>query len=225
MRARISLDKKGAAPVLAIFLIFVILITLVAGQTFQASYQRQAAAVQQRQAATTTEATLCVIESELNSALYSAIYAAVYEAGGAGETREYVEGKARSYLNERISSGWSYSNFSSIEVPLCDENSLRFEWQPDGSVHATGYLTASVEHVMGPRAHGIKLAVSVTPRFDRLKQVANLAYELALFSENLAQLELELNENYAPEDIRFKIESGPRVTAQDLWAARRVIVG
>ena len=63
-----------------------------------------------------------------------------------------------------------------------------------------------------------------------LNHVANLAYGLALLSGNLAQLENELNENYAPEGIRFKIEDKrsnvlENVTAQDLWAARRVILG
>ncbi len=202
-----------------------ILVTFVAVESFQTSYQRSSQAVQQRQAATTAVAMLKTVESELNDSLYSAIYAAVYESGLAGENREQVEQRVRSYLNERISSGWRYSHFNEISVPPCDENSLRFEWQPDGSVRVVGYLAAQVEHVMGPRAHGVKLSVATTPRFDRLKRVANLAYELALFSGNLAQLEIELNENYASEGIQFKIESGPRVTAQDLWAARRVIVG
>ena len=218
-------DQRGAVPTLAIFTIFVILVTFVAVESFQTGYRRSSQAILQRQAATTTVAMLNAVESELNDSLYSAIYAAVYESGMAGENREQVEQRTRSSLNERISSGWSYSNFSGIEVPLCDENSLSFEWQPDGSVCATGYLMARAEHMMGPRVHGVKLSVVVTPRFDRLKHVANLAYGLALLSGNLAQLELELNENYASEGIQFIIESGPRVTAQDLWAARRVILG
>ena len=217
--------ERGSVPSLAIFTVFVVLITIAAIQTFQSGYQRSSDAIQQRQAAATTRAVLKAIESELNNTLYSAIYASVYEAGKAGENRDGVERRVRRYLNERIWGGWDYSNFSLISVPPCDENSLRFEWQTDGSVRAVGYLAASVEHVMGARAHGIELMVSAAPRFERLRQVANLAFELALFHENLNKLESELNENYASEGLRFIIKPGPEVTVQDLWAARRVIVG
>ena len=223
-------DERGAVPTLAIFVIFVILITFTATQSFQSSYQRQSYAIQQRQAATTTEATLKAIESELNNALYTAVYTAVYEVGRLGENKENVEDRIRKYLNDRISGGWEYSNFKSIEIPEVNEKNLRFEWQPDGSVRATGYLVAKAEHVMGPRAYGVKLNVAAAPRFERLKQVANLVYGLELLSENLAQLENDLNENFAPEGIRFIIEDKrnnvlENVTAQDLWAARRVILG
>lgn len=218
-------DEKGVTPVLAIFTIFVILITIAATQTFQAGYQRSSRAIQQRQAASTTLATLRAIESELNNTIHSAIYAAVYEAGRKGENREGVEQRVRRYLNERIDGGWSYSNFSSIFVPRCDENSLKLEWQPDGSIRAVGYLQASIEHLVGTKAHGIRVEVRATPRFDRLKRVANLAYESALLTQDLTRLESELNENYASEQLRFILEPGPKVTVMDLWAAKRVVVG
>jgi hypothetical protein len=205
-----------------IFLVMTIFIVLAIGQTFRAGYQRQAEEITKRQALTTAQATLRIVESELNTALWSAVYASAYEIGMAAEDRVRVERRVVELLNDRISAGWYYSNLETISVPPCDN--LIFRWLPDGSVEVVGYLPAFVEHAMGPRAHGIRLSVSAVPRFERLRYLANRAYELAFYAPDLGDLERELNGEFEPEGFRFTIEPGPSVTVEDLWAAKRVIV-
>ncbi len=219
------MDKKGAAPTLAIFIIFILICAAAALATFQAGHQRQVSTIQRLTAVDVTRATSATIEGELNQTLQSAIAAAMYEAGGRAENRENVEKRIIQYLNERIALGWSYSNLT-INVPECDENSLVLEWLPDGSMGARAYLGAEMRHVSGVVSNGISLRVSVTPRFERIKRVAELASELVRTSENLARLQNELNENYACEGLLISIEAQDGVVAvgvRDTFAGRVVV--
>ena len=176
-------------------------------------------------AADFTRAAAITIEGELNRTLRTAIVAAMHEVGSIGGSEADVERLARSALNERISSGWTYPNLTP-SVPLADENSLVFEWRPDGSVRARGYLNARFEHVVGARVYGLKLDVTVLERFARLKYIAEnlVAPRVLTGSEALVK---ELNENFSCEGIRFEIEnSDGRIAIKviDTFAGREVVV-
>jgi len=216
------MDKKGAAPTLAIFIIFILICAAAALATFQAGHQRQVFTIQQLMAVDVVRATSSTIEGELNQTLQSAIVAAMYEAGVHPENRD-VENRVIQFLNERIALGWSYSN-ENIIVPLCDENSLVLEWLPDGSMRARAYLAAEVRHISGVVANGISLRVNVTPRFERLKKVAEIALDLARTSY-YPNLENELNNNYACECLEILIEQngGLTVTVKDTFAGKVVV--
>ena len=222
------MDKKGAAPTLAIFIIFILICAAAALATFQAGHQRQVFTIQQLMAVDVVRATSSTIEGELNQTLQSAITAAMYEVG-VMENKENVNVKENvvmrviQFLNERIALGWSYSN-ENISVPLCDENSLVLEWLPDGSMRARAYLAAEVRHVSGVVANGISLRVNVTPRFERIKKVAEIASELAQVSDNLERLEIGLNENYACEGLSISINenNGVTISVEDTFAGKVV---
>ena len=221
-------DPRGSAPTLAIFTLFVIVGAFAAMYTFQAGYQRQASALQQRMAGDKTKATLAAIESELNNALYNAISAAMYEAGLGAENRENVELWIREYKNQRINAEWRCTNFERIHIPHVDENNLKLWWLPDGSIAARGWLGVELEHVLGARGHGIRLCVLTTPRFERLGKVARIVSDMAGGADNLQALELELNENYACEGIGITLENaelGVTIVVRDLHFGKRVIVG
>jgi hypothetical protein len=216
------MDKKGAAPTLAIFIIFILICSAAALATFQAGHQRQVFTIQQLMAVDIVRATSSTIEGELNQTLQTAITAAMYEAGVHPENRD-VENRVIQFLNERIALGWSYSN-ENIIVPLCDNNSLVLEWLPDGSMRARAYLAAEVRHISGVVANGISLRVNVTPRFERLKKVAEIALDLAQTSY-YPNLENELNDNYTCECLEILIEQngGLTVTVKDTFAGKVVI--
>ena len=221
-------DHRGSVPTLAIFTLFVILGAFAAMYTFQAGYQRQASALEQRMAGDKTKATLAAIESELNNALYNAISAAMYEAGLRAENKENVELRIRLYENQRIEAGWDYSNFRLIRVPFVDDNNLRFWWLPDGSVAARGWLEVELEHVLGTRGYGIQLCVLTSPRFQRLWKIARVIYDKVKGVADLHKLENELNENYACEGIGITLENVQGVITikvRDLHFGKRVIVG
>ncbi len=220
-------EENGAAATLAIFTVFVILCSVLALHTFEAGYQRQLSMVQQRMATDTTRAVAAVVETELNYALKTATEAAMYEAGRDGENKDKVEELLRTYFNERIKAGWSYSNFEDIYVPLSDEDSLVLTWLPDGSLSASGYLDASFTHVMGTRAYGAKLDAGVVPRYGRMLHIAYLVYSQAqnMSGEELANFESELNEDYACEYLSFELtqtDSRVRVTVHDDYAGRAI---
>jgi len=171
-------------------------------------------------------ATSLTIEWELDQTLQSAITAAMYETGMGSGSKEDVEDLVIQYLNERIALSWSYSN-ENISVPLCDENSLVLEWLPDGSMRARAYLAAEVRHISGVVANGISLRVNVTPRFERLKTVAEIisqspAYELAQTSDDFEVLQNELNENYACEGLSITVNS-ENIIVYDNFAGKVVI--
>ena len=219
--------ERGSAPVLAVFTIFTLLSCTLAISSFQASDQRSVSATQQLVAADVTRATASTIEGELNQALSTAVTAAMYEAGSAGEDRENVEQLTLDYLNLRISHGWSYPNLV-VSIFEADNDDLKFEWQPDGSVRVRGYLGAEIKHVYGPTAHGIKLEASLNPRFERLKGVAELASSSAASAPDLEALEDELNERYAAEGLEIEIREDDgyvNATVSDVFAAPCAVVG
>jgi hypothetical protein len=211
-----------------VFAIFVLLSSAIAIAYFQSSDQRSVSATQQLVAANVTRATASMIERELNRTLATALTAAMYDVGRAGGEREDVERLTCEYLNRRISEGWSYPNLR-VSVPRVSENDLMFEWQPDGSVKVRAYLeNAEVTHVYGPTAHGIKLGVSLNPRFERLRSVAQQVSTEAASAENLEALERELNSQYAAEGLEVELrEDNDSVIAivRDAFAAPSAVVG
>lgn len=221
-------EENGAAATLAIFTVFVILCSVLALHTFEAGYQRQLSMVQQRMATDTTRAVAAVVETELNDALKTAVEAGMYEAGRRGENKDKVEERLRTYFNQRIEAGWSYSSFEDIYVPLSDEGSLLLAWLPDGSLRASGYLDASFTHVMGARAYGAKLDAGVVPRYGRMLHLAYLVYPQAqdMSGEELADFEDDLDDNYACEFLSFSLTetlTGVRVTVHDHYAGRAIV--
>jgi hypothetical protein len=219
------MDKKGAAPTLAIFIIFILICAAAALATFQAGHQRQVFTIQQLMAVDVVRATSSTIEIELNQTLYTAITAAMYEAGVHPENRD-VENRVIQFLNERIIENWGYSNLT-VTVPPCDENSLVLEWLPDGSMRARAYLAAEVRHISGVVANGINLRVNVTPRFERLKKVADTVSKLVGRSSDLMGLEDNLNDNYACEGLTILIESqdsiAENIIVYDTFAGKVVV--
>jgi len=223
------MDKKGAAPTLAIFIIFILICAAAALATFQAGHQRQVFTIQQLMAVDVVRATSSTIEIELNQTLYTAITAAMYEAGVHPENRD-VENRVIQFLNERIELGrklgWGYSNLT-IDIENVDNNSLVLEWLPDGSMRARAYLAAEVRHISGVVANGISLRVNVTPRFERLKWVAeniisqSPAYRLVQTSDDFEILENELNENYACEGLSITVNS-ENIIVYDTFAGKVV---
>lgn len=216
-------EQHGSAATLAIFTIFVILSGVVALNTFESGYARQLSTFQQRMAVDTTKAVAASVEAELNDSLETAIAAAIFEAGKGGGNKSNVEYLTRTYLNQRIEAGWSYSNFEVIYVPLSDENSLKAEWLPDGSLHAYGYLNAFFKHVMGERAYGVKLDAGIVPRYGRMLNLALRIYNQAKTVSDIQAFENELNDNYAAERFSFEVytyDNSLRVTLNELYGGR-----
>lgn len=228
MPLRLQVDKCASAPTLAVFTIFVILCSSVAIVTFQSLEERSASAIILESAADVIRATASQVGNELNSALESSIAAAMYDVGLRGGTREQVEQCVREYLNTHISDINAYPRPNlTVEVPMCDENSLVLEWLPDGGIHARGYLDARFEHVMGPMAFGLSLRAVSRPRFERIKHVAELSLVQVAGAANLEELERALNENYACEGLAVELENEDNmvyVTVQDTFGARGVLV-
>ncbi len=228
MPLRLQVDKCASAPTLAVFTIFVILCSSVAIVTFQSLEEQEVSTIILTSAADVVRATASQVGSELNSALESSIAAAMYDVGLRGGTRENVENHIREYMNAHILDiNASSSPNLKIVVPTCKENSLALEWLPDGGIHARGYLDARFEHVMGPKAFGVKLHATTRPRFERIRHVAELSAELAAGADNLKQLEHALNENYACEGLAVELgdENGIiSVIVRDIFGARGVLV-
>ncbi len=225
-----QVDKRASAPTLAVFTIFVILCSSVAIVTFQSSEERGVSTIILKSAADVIRATASQVESELNSTLESSIAAAMYDVGLKGGTRENVENYIRKYMNAHISDiNASSRSTLTVAVPLCDENSLTIEWLPNGGIRARGYLDASFEHVMGPRAFGLSLHAMSRPRFERIRHVAELSSVLVADADlaELEELERALNENYACEGLAVELENENNivyVTVQDIFGAQGVFV-
>ncbi len=218
-------EENGSAATLAIFTVFVILCSMLALNTFEAGYQRQLSMVQQRMATDTTRAVAAAVETELNDALTTAVGAGMYESGRRGENKGQVEQRLRTYFNERIEAGWSYSNLENVYMPLSDGDSLVLVWLPDGSLRASGYLDASFTHLMGVKAYGVKLDAGVVPRYGRMLHLAYRVYSEAQTAPDVEALESELNENYACEMLSFTLtqtDDHVRVTVYDLYAGRAI---
>jgi len=211
--------ERGSAPVLAIFTIFILFSCTLAIWSFQESDQRSVSATQQLVAADVTRATASTIESELNQALSTAVTAAMYDVGSTGGDRGDVERLTLEYFNQRISHGWSYPNLE-VGMPQISDEDLVFEWQPDGSARVWGYLGAEFKHVYGPTAHGVRLEVSVSPRFLRIENVA-----WRMLRENFNVLDVN---RYAAEGLEVElVENDTHVTAivRDVFAGPCAVVG
>jgi len=217
------MDSRGSAALLAFFTIFVIISSLVAVYLFERGYGTKLGAIEMRIASDATRAVLKSVETELNQTLKTSVEAAMYRLGRAGREKGEITVAARESFNTRIRAGWSYHNFQSISVPLSDENTLHFEWLPDGSLQATGYLDVVVTHLTGVKGFGAELSSGVVPRYGRMWYLANRAYEEATGGKNPQQVEDEFNEKYSCELFTFSVESvegSVRVTVKDDYAGR-----
>lgn len=218
-------DRRGDVPVFAVFAIFTILITGTALVHFRTASRQEASTIRMLTAIDIVRARSSAIESDLNDTLDTAITAAMREVGLGGGTRKNVETRVRDYLNARIGRGWNYVSVSE-DIPRVDENNLRFEWRPDGSVIVHGLLPASIKHVNGPTAYGIRLYSVSSPRFERLKYVAERVAKQAE-NEDLDELERKLNENYAAEGLHITLTLSPdnaiEVRVEDTFGAKAVI--
>lgn len=221
-------DERGGVPTLAIFSIFILVISFAAITYFQTTERQAVSSIQQRTAADVTRATASAIEAELSKALRTAAPAAMYHVGMKGGDRRDVEENVQEYLNNRILKGWSYSNFENIYIPTLGENDLIFQWQPDGSVVIRIYLPhAVVRHIAGPTVYGVKLKAYPRPRFDRIKYVAKQVIGQAKYADNISEFEGEINENYASEGLKIELwESGGEVyeNVKDIYGGRAVIL-
>ncbi|HDI12641.1 MAG TPA: hypothetical protein ENF64_00830 [Hadesarchaea archaeon] len=218
-------EENGSAAMMSVFTIFVILCSVLAFSTFEEGYNRQLKRVQQQMATDTTKAVAASVESELNDALETAIGAGMYEAGKRGQEKDKVVERLRTYFNERIEAGWSYSNFEDIYVPPSDESSLQIIWLPDGSLRAYGYLDATFTHVTGAKAYGVKLDAGVVPRYGRMLYLAYRVYSEAHDVSDIEAFEEELNNNYACECLEFtvsKTDGRIKVIVRDLYAGRAI---
>jgi hypothetical protein len=220
-------EVRGTAPVLAVFMIFVLLCSWAAILGFQSSGQQMVFATQQLAAADFTRAVALAVEGELNETLRTSLIASMYEAGRGTENQERVEQRVRSKINERINIGWEYSNFREIFVPFVDENSLTIEWSPDGRICALSYLDAKFEHITGPTANGLKIHACPPQRFLRLKHVAELLANQVKFTENIENFEIQANENFMCEGLAVKIsDNGGEllITVLDVFGAKGALV-
>ncbi|MFN4133681.1 MAG: hypothetical protein ACK4GQ_04875 [Candidatus Hadarchaeales archaeon] len=217
------MDEEGSVATLAVFTVFVLMLSIVALHTFEAGFKNQQLTFTRAIAMDTTKAVATTIQGELNEALRDSIQAAMYEWGKKGGSKSQVQNRIIDYFNQRISAGWDYSNFREIYVPLADENSIDIRWLPDGSLAVLGYLEAEFVHVAGIKAYGVYVNAGVVPRYGRLYETAHLALQMAREAENLEEFEMEINENFACEMLRFTIgsgERGPTVTVVDRYGGR-----
>lgn len=223
-------SETGAAPTLAIFLIFIIISSGLVLAHLHSMSEREISSIQLLMASDTTRSTISSVNSELNETLYTASTAAMYDVGMKGGSKENVEEYVIKYLNNRIEEGWSYPNLD-IDVPLADENSVVFDWQANGSLVVHAYLDTKVEHVKGPTAHGTYLRAAPHPRFLRIKHIAEHIDRTIgenLTFEHLSNLEAELNENYECEGISLDLnltENHISIDVIDKYGAKVVILG
>lgn len=151
----------------------------------------------------------------------------MYEAGRGAENREQVEQRVVSKINDRINIGWEYSNFREIFVPYVDENSITFDWSPDGRISAFGYLDARFEHLTGPTASGLKIRASTPQRFLRLKHAAELLADQLKLIENIEDFEFHVNENFACEGLAVEIfdnDGKISVIVRDIFGAKGALL-
>lgn len=175
------------------------------------------------------KATNSSIDAELEEVLYTSAAAAMYETGTRGGFRENVEKRVMSHLNDRIEIGWDYTNLN-VNLPPVDENSIVFDWRPDGSLDIRVYLKSEVQHVKGPTVYGTTLNATLMPRFQRIKYVANRVKEIVenTYIGNLSELEGELNENYECEGLEIKLsrnEGQAKIKVLDIYGSKIVALG
>lgn len=221
-------SRRGAAPTLAIFVIFVIVSSSLVLIHLQSREESEVSEIQRLMASDVTQATSSSIEAELNNALYRIVETAMYDVGMESGTRGNVENRVIGYLNARIEEIWKYPNLE-IEVPRATENSIKFEWQADGGVVVWGYLDSRIEHVVGPTAYGTFLHAAPPDRFQRLKYVSGLVAERVerVTAESIPELENELNENYECEGMEIDLtpeDSLIGISVMDTYGGKGVVL-
>lgn len=220
-------DETGAAPTLAIFLILILISSALVLAQLRRSEERNIDAIQLLTASDKAQSALASINSELNNALRKSTNTAMYDVGMGGGSIEEVETRIIDYLNDRIEEGWDYPN-QEENIPLVNENSISFRWQPDGSLSVRVQLDTEIKHVMGPTAFGTYLQADTYPRFERIE---NLAHQVSdkipenASSEEIEDLEGKLNENYKCEGIEINLSidgSKVKIRVNDVYAGETV---
>lgn len=207
------MDRKGAAETVAVFALFLILCSWAALWTFHRLWEREMDTSRILLASDFTRAVSLSVKGELEGLLEDALPVAMYEVGRRGGGEEEVRERVLSFLNARISAGWTYP---SVEVKVPVAENLLFLWKPDGSVEVRGWLPASFEHSTGFRLFGLELRVEARERFLRLK---HLAAVVPSWGKSVG----ELSSLFSGEGIIFEEENG-RLKLTDYPAGRRVIV-
>lgn len=226
-------SKRGAAPTLVILIIFIIISSGLVVAYFRSAEREEVSTIQQLAASDVAKATNSSIETELDDALSTGATAAMYDVGMRGGTRKNVENRVINYLNAKIREltleNWKYPNLE-VNVPTVTENSITFEWQPNGSVVIWAYLNSKIEHVMGPTACGTFLHTAPHPRFQRIKQVAEQVENKVrgVTSDQIPELEESLNDNYECEGIEIELtleNSYVYINVEDIYGGKTVVLG
>ncbi len=221
-------SERGAAPTLAIFIIFIIVSTSLVLAHLQYLNKEEADKIQNYTANDITKSTSDSIKVELNKALNTSISAAMYDAGKLGKERKSVENRIIRYMNYKISKGWNYPNIV-VEILPLNKKSTYFHWWPDGSLSVKVYLKSKLKHVKGPTAYGIVLRADINSRFMRIKHITDRIIKKAkkISPSEIINFEKELNENYECEgiDINLEIENKTlEVNVRDIYGPKEVIV-
>ena len=206
---------RGSAPVLAVFLLGVIVVVFTLSGMLRSGYEGQIRELLLKQAALTSTSILKSVEAEINQYLQSAACSAMFEVGEVGGNENEVEGKVIEAAR-KLENAWIFPN---VSLTLSFENLDRFLfWTPDGSLEIVGVLPASARHVMGLEVWGIKLEVTGLPRFKRLRWLSQFVGPCENFSSFLS----ELNENFKTEGFSFE-EGEYGTIIRDLWAQKVLV--
>jgi hypothetical protein len=206
---------RGSAPILAVFLLGTIVAIFTVSSMLKSGYERQVKELVLKQAGLVALGTLKSVEVEVNQYLRSAACSAMFEVGEVGGDENEVLQKVMEAAR-KLENAWSFPNVS-LSLPM--ENLGEFlSWTPDGSLEISGLLPASVKHVMGPEAWGIRLEVTGIPRFRRMRQLSYLVIPQENFLDFLSQL----NENFREEGFFFEATS-QGIVIKDLWAERVLV--
>lgn len=222
-------SSRGSAPVLAVFLIFIVISTALVVSHIHSTTEREVSSIQLLMSSDIAAATMDGINAELEDTLFTATTAAMYDVGMGGGNRENIENYLIEYLNGRIEKGWSYPGLE-VDVPFADENSVFLYWKPDGRLEVRVCLDSRVEHIRGPAAYGTFIQVSPHPRFLRIRHVAE-QWRTKLLNglrpENLSLFENDLDENYGCEGIDIDldlVDNSVFLNAADVYGSRIVVV-
>ncbi len=215
-------EKEGAAPTLAIFMILIIISSALVIVHLQTIGERKVSSIQLLMSSDATRSALSSINSDLEGTLEGSLPAAMHYAGQRGGTVENVENYIITYLHNRIEKGWDYPNMKE-NVPLVHENSIKFQWQPNGSLLVTLKLDTEIKHVKGPSAYGTYIRASTFVRFQRLKYLnekLNAETPNHMSNAEMDELEKDLNKKYETEGFLidlYKEDSRVWVAVSDTY--------
>jgi len=207
---------KGSAPVLAVFLLGVMVTAFTVSGMLKSGYERQSQELLIKQAALTSASVLNSVQAEINLYLRTVACATMYEVGErSGDENEVTQRVTE--VAKKLENGWLFPGVS-LELSFDNLHQLLL-WMPDGSLNIVGSVPAIAKHVMGPESHGLRIEVTALPRFRRLRQLSRIVTTLHENFPDLEDLLRELNENFRYEGFSFEEEPGG-IVIRDLWAQK-----